>query len=266
VSLTISPIRDAAGVVVGASKIMRDITARRRAESNLRRTNEDLEQKNKELDEFVYTASHDLRAPLNGVSAVAQWVLADDGSLSAESRARLALIQGRIERMKQLLNDIRDYARAGSFTEPSGEQLSAAELVAAVAAMAYVPSGFSICCDASLDHVQITRVPLEQVLHNLISNALKHHDRQSGTVTVAVDSNGPGLRFSVADDGPGIAEEYRAAIFDMFKTLKPRDEIEGSGMGLALVRKIVGRMGGQCGVEAAHGRGARFWFDWPRAA
>lgn len=266
VSLTISPILDPAGTVVGASKIMRDITQRKRAESDLRRTNEDLEQKNKELDEFVYTASHDLRAPLNGVSAVAQWVLADDDSLSAESRARLSLIQGRIERMKQLLNDIRDYARAGSFTQPSGEQLTAAELVAAVAATAHVPSGFSIRCDASLDLAQINRVPLEQVLHNLIGNAIKHHDRETGTVTVAVDSSGPRFRFSVTDDGPGIAEEYRAVIFDMFKTLKPRDEIEGSGMGLALVRKIVGRMGGNCGVEAVQSRGARFWFDWPRPA
>lgn len=265
VSLSISPIRNHTGIVVAASKIMRDITERKRGEDELRRSNAELEQRNKELDDFVYIASHDLRAPLTGVSAVAKWILDDDGALSAESRARLALIQGRIERMKRLLNDIRDYTRAGQFSEPSGPSLSAAALVAEVAATSYVPDGFSIRCDPSLEGVQITRVPLAQVLHNLIGNAIKHHDRAMGNVTVSVESSGPRLRFSVIDDGPGIPEEYRQVIFEMFKALKPRDEIEGSGMGLALVRKIVGRMGGKCGIETAVGRGAEFWFDWPKS-
>jgi signal transduction histidine kinase len=149
--------------------------------------------------------------------------------------------------------------------EPSGTPLTAAALVADVAGMAHVADGFSIRCDASLESVQVTRVPLEQVLHNLITNAIKHHDRTTGIVTVSVESSGPRLRFSVTDDGPGIPDEYREAIFEMFKTLKPRDEVEGSGMGLALVRKIVSRMGGNCGMEAARGRGASFWFDWPRS-
>jgi PAS domain S-box-containing protein len=265
VSLTISPIRDRAGIVVGASKIMRDISARKHAENELRRSNEDLGQKNKDLDDFVYTASHDLRSPLAGVSAVAQWILDDDSALTEVSRARLALIQGRIERMKRLLNDIRDYARAGQSVEPSGAPLSAAALVAEVSATLHVPTGFSIRCDPSLEAVQITRVPLEQVLHNLIGNAIKHHDRGTGIVTVAVELSGSCLRFSVIDDGPGIPDEYRSDIFEMFKTLKPRDEVEGSGMGLALVKKIVGKMGGNFGIEAAGGRGASFWFDWPRS-
>jgi PAS domain S-box-containing protein len=265
VSLSISPIRDHAGIIVAASKIMRDITERKRAEDELRRSNAELQQRNKELDDFVYTASHDLRAPLTAVSKVAQWILDDDGALTAESRARLALIQGRIERMKLLLNDIRDYTRAGKFSEPSGPPLSASALVADVAATSYVPTGFSIRCDPSLEAVQVSRVPLEQVLHNLIGNAIKHHDRGTGIVTVSVESSGPRLRFSVIDNGPGIPEEYRDVIFEMFKTLKPRDAIEGSGMGLALVRKIVGRMGGKCGIEAAIGRGAKFWFDWPKS-
>jgi signal transduction histidine kinase len=128
----------------------------------------------------------------------------------------------------------------------------------------HVPSAFSIRCDASLAGVEVIRAPLEQVLHNLIGNAIKHHDREAGMVAVSVESGGPLLRFSVIDDGPGIPEEYREVVFEMFQTLKPRDEVEGSGMGLALVRKIVGRMGGNCGIAAASGRGAHVWFDWPR--
>jgi signal transduction histidine kinase len=242
---------------------MRDITERKRGEMAWRRSNAELAQMNTELDDFVYTASHDLRAPLTGISSIVQWILEDDRALAGESRERLGLIQGRIERMKQLLTDIRDYARAGDSAAPSETPVSAATLVANVAATAHVPPGFSIRSDLSLEPVQVQRVPLEQVLHNLISNAIKHHDRPAGSVTVSVEYQVPWLRFSVIDDGPGIPEAYRERIFEMFKTLKPRDEVEGSGMGLALVRKIVGRMGGRCGVDPAAERGSHFWFEWP---
>lgn len=263
VSLTISPIRDSDGRIVGASKIMRDITERKRSEMALRRSNAELAQMNADLDNFVYTASHDLRAPLTGIGSIVQWILEDDRALAEESRGRLGLILARIERLKQLLADIRDYARNDRHAVHAGAPVSAATLVANVAATAHVPPGFSIRVDPSLELVQVQRVPLEQVLHNLISNAIKHHDRPGGTVTVAVQNQAPWLRFSVIDDGPGVPEEYRESIFEMFRTLKPRDQVEGSGMGLALVRKIVGRMGGRCGVDPTAKRGSNFWFEWP---
>ncbi len=263
VSLTISPVRDRFGRVVGASKIMRDITLRKRAEFELRRSNAKLEQTNADLNDFVYTASHDLRAPLTGIATVAQWILQDDATLTIETRDRLALIGRRIDRMKRLLSDIRDYARTGEIDETPGAPLSAAALVNEVVAVSHIPPGFSVTCDPSLATVQVHRRPLEQVLHNLINNAIKHHDRDTGSVTVSVKVNGPWLRFSVIDDGPGIPAEYRKVIFEMFQTLKPRDEKEGSGMGLALVRKLVGSMGGTCAVEPVGERGSLFWFEWP---
>lgn len=265
VSLTISPIRSRTGTIVGASKIMRDISRRKRQEEDLRRTNAELVQMNRDLDDFVYTASHDLRAPLNAVSELAQWILEDDPSINAESRSRIGLIQSRIERMKRLMNDIRDYARAGRSHEPSGATLSAATLVADVLSVAHIPSGFTIQCDAALQHIVVARVPLEQIFHNLIGNAIKHHDSKTGTIQVTAQSDGPWHRFSVIDDGPGVPEEYRDVIFEMFKTLKPRDVVEGSGMGLALVRRYVEKMGGQCGCEAVKKRGTRIWFQWPRS-
>ncbi len=263
VSLTISPVRNRHGTVVGASKVMRDITERKLNEQELRRSNAELALMNRELDEFVYTASHDLRAPLTGVSTVAQWILEDDRSLSPETRERLVLIQGRIERMHRLLNDVRDYARAGRSIDAGGSPISAAALVADIAATLYVPPGFSVRCNLSLQDLQVMRVPLELVLHNLISNAIKHHDQPGGTVTVSACRQGAWYRFSVLDDGPGIPDEYHDVVFEMFRTLRPRDAIEGSGMGLALVRKIVGKLGGSCGIEPVRGRGAHFWFDWP---
>ena len=261
IEIGLNPIDTPSGLFTLASII--DITARKISEDKLRLSNAELERANRELDEFVYTASHDLRAPLTGVSTVTQWILDDDATLAPESRERLALIQGRIRRMSRLLTDIHDYARAGRSAQVSGTVMSAATLVADVAATAHLPPGFAVVADRSLDGAQVARVPLEQVLHNLIGNAIKHHDRQAGVVTVALAARGRWLRFSVTDDGPGVPEQYREAVFEMFRTLRPRDQVEGSGMGLALVRKIVAGMGGECGIEAAANRGARVWFEWP---
>jgi PAS domain S-box-containing protein len=263
VSLTMSPIHDGAGAIVGASKIMRDITERKRYELELRHSNTELAQTNRALDEFVYTASHDLRSPLTAVGSVVQWILEDDRTLSALSHERLLLIQARLGRMHRLLNDVRDFARAGREAPAEGPTLSVASLVAEIADTLHVPAGFRVTGDPSLDSVLVARVPLQQVLNNLIDNAIKHHDQAGGTITVSAQTRGAWYRFSVIDDGPGIPAEYHEAVFDMFRTLKPRDAVEGSGMGLALVRKIVVRMGGRCGIEAVRGRGAHFWFDWP---
>jgi signal transduction histidine kinase len=263
VSLTIAPIRNRHGTIVGASKIMRDISERIQNEQELRRSNAELALMNRELDEFVYTASHDLRASLTGVSTVAQWILEDDRSLSPKTRDRLALIQGRIERMHRLLNDVRDYTGAGRSVEAAGSPISAAALVADIAATLHVPPGFSIRPALSLQEIQVMRVPLELVLHNLIDNAIKHHDQSGGTVTVSARRRDAWYRFSVVDDGPGIPDEYHDVIFEMFRTLPPREIVESSDLGLALVGKIVGKLGGSCGIEPVRERGAHFWFDWP---
>jgi PAS domain S-box-containing protein len=266
IEVTLSGLASPSGSLVLA--LFQDLSARRRADAveqqALRSSNAELQRLNIELDEFVSTASHDLRSPLTNVGSLAQWILDDDESLSAQTRDRLLLIQGRIERMKRLLNDIREYALSGSAQEIAGPSLSASALLVDIIASVGVPPGFSVLVEAAMADVPVKRIPLIQVFHNLIGNAIKHHDRKSGTITVSVDSNGSMLRFVVRDDGPGVPAQYREAIFSMFKMLKPRDQVEGSGMGLALVRKIVSRMGGACGVESAIARGATFWFDWPK--
>ena len=264
VSLTVSPILDFSGRVIGAAKIMQDISRRKQAEQALKLSNEQLREANQALDDFVYTASHDLRAPLVGVHRLAQWILEDDASLAPKSRERLTTIQGRAARMSRLLDDIRDYARAGQNPQSTGPAMPAATVLQDVVATLDIPAGFEVRADASLDAALVSRVPLPQVLHNLVSNAIKHHDRATGAISVSVDEAGRLLRFRVSDDGPGIPVEYREAVFEMFRTLRPRDEVEGSGMGLAFVRKLVGRMGGACGIEGSGERGTTVWFDWPR--
>lgn len=242
----------------------RDLSERNKIDRENRLHLQELERINAELDQFVYVASHDLRSPLRAIKSLAQWIIDDDPSVDAKTRQRLELIQGRSQRMAQLLDDVMIYARAGNIAAAPGPLMSAAALIAEVAVTLQVPSGYRILADRSLEDAQVHRAPLEQVFHNLIGNAIKHHDKNQGSVRVwAVDTGGR-YRFFVADDGPGIPEAYRESVFDMFTTLKPRDEVEGSGMGLALVRKVVGRLGGQCGIQDSSGRGVCLWFDWPR--
>jgi signal transduction histidine kinase len=107
-------------------------------------------------------------------------------------------------------------------------------------------------------------MPLQQILINLISNAIKHHDKKEGRIEVSVQDLGAMFRFSVKDDGPGIPEQYHEQIFGMFQTLKPRDQVEGSGMGLAMVRKHVDVAGGVLTLESDVGEGSTFSFTWPK--
>jgi signal transduction histidine kinase len=112
---------------------------------------------------------------------------------------------------------------------------------------------------------QTPRVPLEQVIRNLVSNAIKHHDRDDGAIEVFSRESGNFYEFAVSDDGPGIPPEFHDRVFQIFQTLKSRDEVEGSGMGLALVKKTVEAHGGNVTLESSGGRGTTFRFTWPKA-
>ena len=251
------------GQVQGFYVLMTDVTALRRTQSQLESVVAKLQYTNHELEQFVYTASHDLRSPLRGIASLVQFITEDDRTIGRETQDRLTQIQHRANRMQEMLNDVLVYAHAGTQSQQEGPAMSATALVDEICASLTLPPGFVLEKDASLQAVQVRQIPLEQVLQNLIGNAIKHHDRPIGHIAIGVAEIHNRLQFSVTDDGPGIPEAYRESVFEMFSTLKPRDEMEGSGMGLALVRKLVRRFGGNCGVDAHTGRGARVWFDWP---
>jgi len=247
-----------------------DITLRRESERQVAQARLELEAvnakllyTNQELDQFVYTASHDLRSPLRAIVSLTQFVLEDDQTLNEQTGQRVRMIAGRARRMEKLLNDVLLYARAGKGNHEGGESTTADRLVEEVVATLQLPAGITVVRDPSLATVEVFPAPLSQILQNLIGNSIKHHDRPGGTITLAVAAQGARLRFSVTDDGPGIAPAYRETVFGMFTTLKRRDEVEASGIGLALVRKLVTLHGGSCGIDSAPGRGTCVWFDWP---
>lgn len=244
--------------------IFEDVTPRERMQAELRRHVEDLERSNRELDEFAYVASHDLKAPLRDVHNLAKWIDEDVGdSLPEDSRRHLTLLGDRVVRMERLLDDLLEYSRAGRMFQ-GPEDIDVRNAVDEAVALASVPDGFVVEVTGDSPTVRGPKAPLGQIVRNLVGNAVKHHHRDAGRVTVAIALRGEWLDIAVSDDGPGIAPEFHERVFGMFTTLRPRDELEGSGMGLALVKKLVEAHGGAVELDSAPGRGTTVRFTWPR--
>ena len=214
-----------------------------------------------DLEQFAHLASHDLKTPLDGIRNLATWLREDNAAiLSERSLGHLAAMELRIGRMEQMLGDLLDYARAGrQATAP--EEIDCEALVAGVIDQLGVPSAFAIKT-TNLGTARTFRVPLEIVMRNLIDNAIKHHDRPTGTVEISSVGEGDFIRFAVTDDGPGIPTRYHRRVFEVFETLKTRDEVEGTGMGLAIVRKTTEQLGGRVAL-VSEGRGTRIELTWP---
>ena len=219
---------------------------------------------NHELDNFAYLASHDLKAPLRAVWHLAQWIQEEAGPALPERSAKdLETLRQRVKRMDALLDSLLEYSRAGRLRAES-DDVDPNTLVAGIAASLELSAGMTIRVTSDLPFVHTPRTPFATVLGNLISNSVKHHDRATGTVEVSHRDLGDFVEFAVSDDGPGIEPEYHERIFQMFEVLNPRDEVEASGMGLAIVKKTVESFGGKVYVDSPNGRGACFRFTWPR--
>jgi signal transduction histidine kinase len=238
--------------------------AHEQLEQRVRERTAELERSNRELNQFAYVASHDLKAPLRAIDNLATWISQDAaGVLPTQSAEHLVKLRGRVRRMETLLEDLLAYSRAGR-VRPASETVKVEQLVQDVVALLAPPEGFVIRVEGADMTLRTPRASLELVLRNLIGNAIKHHTGDTGEITVAAVERGNWVEFCVADDGPGIEPKYHTKIFDMFQTLQPRDQVEGSGMGLAIVKKLVESYGGEIRVESARGEGAAFCFTWPR--
>lgn len=242
-----------------------DISERKRMEQALRKMNAELERSNRDLDQFAYVASHDLKAPLRAIAHLAMWIAEDAGpGLPPESQAHLAKLRNRTERMARLLDDLLAYSRAGR-RQSAPEVVDTLRVVQETVDLLGFPSGFSVEVPATMPVLVTERAPLEIVFRNLIQNAYKHHeDREHGCVTISAADAGDLIAFTVTDNGPGIAPRYHAQVFELFHTLKPRDAVEGSGMGLSIVKRIVEGHGGAVSLASTPGAGAAFTFTWPK--
>ena len=227
----------------------------------------ELERSNGDLERFAYAASHDLKAPLRAISHLAQWISEDiAATASLDTAENLRLMLGRVARMQRLLDGLLAYSRVGH-THTVAENTDIAEVVADVVAMLAPPPGFVVACEGEMAVIRTHRVPIQTVLGNLIGNGLKHHDRAEGRITVAMRRLDGMTEFRVSDDGPGIPPQFHERIFEIFQTLASRDDVDTSGIGLAIVKKKVETHFGQIWIESAPpARGSTFIFTWKETA
>lgn len=236
----------------------------KQAESDLLARSEELERSNTDLQQFAYVTSHDLRAPLRAIDSLSQWIQEDlaEGN-TAEVSDNLDRLRSRVSRMDSLLNGILLYARAGS-KDTDNEHIPFDEIVRQIFDDLNPDERFTLKVRTESDTIFTGSSFFQQCLGNLITNAMKHHDKPRGIIEVELVSDPLFNKVLVSDDGPGIPENLRSRIFKMFQTLKPRDEVEASGIGLALVKRLIERRSGTISVGQAKLGGACFILQWPR--
>lgn len=221
---------------------------------------------NGELDQFAYITSHDLKAPLRGIANIAQWIEEDlQPTLHDETRDLLDLMRSRMHRMEALIDGILQYSRAGR-VRGRPEMVNVAELVGEAIELLAPPAAMTIVVKPGMPTMIAERLALQQVFMNLIGNAIKYTRRDDARLEIGVGDADPFYEFSVADNGLGIPPEYHEKVWAIFQTLEPRDHVEGTGIGLSLVKKIVETRGGRVWLESTPGRGTTFRFHWPKFA
>ena len=264
IEIGLNPITESDEVQVIAS--VTDITIRTEHAKAILKHTKELELSIKELDNYAYVASHDLKAPLQGIRQLANWIEQDlEGQLQDETKTYIDLMQNRISRLEKLLEDLLAYSRLGWKHGDYGE-VNVATITQEIFTLLNPPAGFQLKCDDSLPIFETLKTPFELIVRNLLNNAIKHRDQDSGIIKFSAKLKQSFYEFTLFDNGPGIPPEHHERVFGIFQTLKPRDEVEGSGIGLAMVRKLIDRYNCKINIESDGKRGTSFIFTWPTEA
>jgi PAS domain S-box-containing protein len=264
--MEIQPILNDAGALTSIVVIETDITERKEAQERQALLLERVEQANKELTDFAYIVSHDLKAPLRAIKNLVTWIAEDCRDvIGTESREQMDLLTGRVDRMQMLIDGILQYSRAGRSREEA-VRIDLNELLDEVVEMLAPPENITIGATADLPVIHAEHTRIQQVFQNLLSNAIKFMDKPEGRITVDAVEQEDSWQFSVTDNGPGIDEKHFDLVFEMFKTLQPRDEFESTGVGLTVVKKVVGHYGGKVWLESKLGEGTTFFFTLAKCA
>jgi PAS domain S-box-containing protein len=273
ISLTISPVKDGRGVIIGASKIARDISEGKRShaalltsEARFRQLATDLQRANEDLEQFAFSASHDLQEPLRSVKIYSELLTNHFGDgLDADARNFMRYLRNGATRMEALVRDLLTYTQVTKFEKPAEitDANEALETALSNLAGAIAQSGAQITTE-QLPSLPVHGTHLQQLFQNLIGNAIKYRSvDQPPQVHVAVERKNGHWIFAVSDNGIGIDPADKENIFGLFKRLHTNDEYSGTGIGLAICQRIVDRYHGRIWVESEPGRGSTFRFTLP---
>ena len=244
--------------------IMSDVNERKKAEIQLNEYLSDLEKTNKELDKFAYIVSHDLKAPLRAIGNLTDWITQDSAdSLSDESKENFQIIKGRVKRMEQLINAILEYSKVSKH-KGTQELFSFNEIIHNAVDLAGTDSNCKVEISGTMPEYYGDKVKYQQVFMNLISNGIKHNNKEQKKIEISCREEGKFWEFMIKDNGPGIDKRFHEKVFVIFQTLKARDEFESTGIGLSIVKKIVEEAGGNIRIESTPGEGAAFYFTVPK--
>jgi light-regulated signal transduction histidine kinase (bacteriophytochrome) len=241
-----------------------DISERKKSEERISEYYMYLEKANKELDKFAYVVSHDLKAPLRAISNLSSWIEEDIGDrFTEDSSQHFTMLKGRIVRMESLINGILEYSRADRVKSPN-VMVDVKALINEIFELIVQDSNVQIELPENLPVINTERMKLQQVFLNLISNSIKYNDKEKAVIKIACTEEEEAFTFSVEDNGPGIEERYHEKVFIIFQTLQARDTFESTGVGLAIVKKIIDETGGEIWIESELGSYTRFLFRWPK--
>ncbi len=267
-----APVRDQAGEIIGIFAIFWDITARKEAERNQAKLNRDLKstvaelkRSNRELQEIAYITAHDIKAPLRAIGTLTDWIYADyHHTFDDQGREQMELVKSRVSRMNELIESILRYSEIGR-GERHIRTIDLNSLLSDVHTMLDPPEHITVKIIDRLPTLTMEQHRVVQIFQNLIGNAIKYSNKGQGLIEIMCQDKGEVWEFSVRDNGPGIGTKYHEKIFKIFQTLSPRDELESTGIGLAVVKKIVEFYGGQIWVASELGKGSTFSFTLSKA-
>ncbi|MFT5121446.1 MAG: two-component system sensor kinase FixL [Candidatus Omnitrophota bacterium] len=262
--LHMAPILDDKGSVSHFVGIQNDVSERIARQKERDQIIRQLKKANHELEDFSHIVSHDLRAPLRGIESLALMINADFGeSMDPQASNLFKLMQQRVARMNALIENILEYSSTGRSGEPE-LQISINDLVKEVIDALAPPAHIQFEIEEALPAIHGQTTQTYQVFQNLIGNAIKYNDKEEGHIKVSCKSQEDYWEIAITDNGPGIDSKYHEKIFGLFESLQSRQDTESTGVGLALVRKIIDMRGGSIWVDSELGKGASFLIRWPK--
>ncbi len=236
-----------------------------RTEKKLAKLIEDLQSVNKELKDFAYVVSHDLKAPLRAIKTLADWLATDyTDKLGQDGKEQMDLLISRVDRMHKLIDGVLQYSRIGRRKERS-VYMDLNELIPKIIETLDPAGNIKIEVKNQLPTIFAEQSSIFQIFQNLLSNAVKYMDKPNGQIEVASTEQDGYWKFAVTDNGPGIEPKNFEKVFQIFQTLIPRDQMESTGVGLTIVKKIVETYGGRIWVESQLGVGSTFCFTLPKS-